>query len=221
MRFRALTLLALLFGSSPAFSQETQPKIDIYPQTISGICFGGRAESYDECGDQTRHLTAAQARAEETGKTVLVMLGAEWCIWCHVFKNYLKGEAGFFEYTLEGEAGYNMNEFATDEDKAQAAELAAFAAENFVIAAIEDQHSTGADRVLISTGAESEVINWIPFVYVLDATGQIAGRLPTFQERPEMEHRREGVLWYRGYNRPVLLEALKDLRNKSLAGAKP
>ncbi|WP_317055844.1 thioredoxin family protein [Roseovarius rhodophyticola] len=208
-------LFCLLFGALPSAADETKPTLDIFPQVISKSCFGGRAESYDECGDQTRHLADAKARAEETGKTVLVMLGAEWCIWCHVLKNYLKGESGFFEYTLEGESGYNMNEFATQEDKAQAAALARFAAENFVIAAIEHKYATGADRVLVKTGAGGELINWIPFVYALDARGQMTGRLPTFQERPEMEHRREGVLWYRGYDRAVLLEELKHLLDQA------
>ncbi len=214
MRFLALFICVVMLGTPPAKAQEV-PKIEVFPKTISKSCYGGRAESYDECGDQTQHLVDAQARASETGKSVLVVLGAEWCIWCHVFKNYLKGESGFFEYTLEGESGYRMNEFASADDEVQAAVLAEYAADNFVIVAIEDQYATGADVVLAATGADDEVINWIPFVYVLDAKGQIAGRLPTFQERPEMEHRREGVFWYRGYNRLVLLDALKDLRAKA------
>ena len=74
-----------------------------FPQAIDPGCRGGRAQIYDECSSQFDVLNAAMAEAERTGKIVMVVYGAEWCIWCHVFDKYLAGQTGTFKYNLEGD----------------------------------------------------------------------------------------------------------------------
>lgn len=198
-------LVAALTLAATAASAED---LKIFPQEIEKRCFGGRAEMYDECGSQLAVLRDARAAAAGSGRTVLVIYGAEWCIWCHVLKRHLEGRHGAFSYTLEGESGYNVNEHSDGNDAAEAAILAEFASRAFVVAAIESQHTMDGDLVLSRTGAADHVRDWIPFVFTLDADGRFAAKLPEFDELPDLEVRREGDDWYRGYDRAVLMREL-------------
>lgn len=205
-------LLAVCAGGGPVSAAD----LSVVPARIDPACRAGRAQAYDECGSQLAHLATALDLAATQDKHVLAIYGAEWCIWCHVFKAHLAGESGYFEYSLEGERGYDMREFATAADRELAAALRAYTARHFVLVGIENRYATGGDEVLHSTGAASHFGNWIPFVYALDAKGRYAGHLADFSDLPAMEERREGLFWYRGYDRALLLDELQRLNR--LAG---
>jgi hypothetical protein len=108
MRNAVLLLAAVLClgGCSPETptvrASEALP-VASFPSALDPNCRNGRARIYDECGSQTAILAAALEQARATGKTVIVNYGAEWCIWCHVFDNHLKGATGRFNYPVEGE----------------------------------------------------------------------------------------------------------------------
>lgn len=91
-------LIALLAACSQ--DSENLPRAYVsFPERIDPQCRNGKARVFDECGDQLALFTAALAKANSEGKTLLVEYGAEWCIWCHVFDAHISGEHGEFRYT--------------------------------------------------------------------------------------------------------------------------
>jgi thiol:disulfide interchange protein len=47
------------------------------------------ASSYDPARDPEADLKLAVAKAAETHRNVLIDVGGEWCIWCHILDDYL------------------------------------------------------------------------------------------------------------------------------------
>jgi len=84
-----------------ANASEQQPRYIVasHPKTLSSECNEGRALVYDECGSQMSIVKAAYEEALASKKTTLVVYGAEWCVWCHIFDDFAKGEyaAEYFE----------------------------------------------------------------------------------------------------------------------------
>ena len=209
INFKLISIIALLFPGL-AIADEI---LSIYPKTINKDCFAGRAISYDECGLQREILHSALREANKTDKIVLVVYGAEWCLWCHVFKEHIKGKFGEFNYKLEGQAGYNLNEMHTDQDILNANNLRLFAAKTFVVANIEAQYSFDGYDVLYESGAEKYIKDFIPFIFTTDRNGQFLRGMPSTHELKPLEKKRDGDDWYRGYNRKILLSESKKLLN--------
>ena len=201
--FRIIAIL--LCAALPAQADNTPT---IYPKSISETCFNGRAVSYDECGFQRYLFDRALHAANKADKRLLVVYGAEWCIWCHVFKEHIKGHFGKFDYKLEGQSGYVMDEHATAQDIKMAAKLSKFTAKTFVVVNIEAQHSFDGYSVLQHTGASDHIRQTIPYIFTVDKNGAFLADMPTTVENPALEKRREGDDWYRGYNRAELLKEL-------------
>ena len=187
---------------------QADSQLIIYPKSISDDCFNGRAVSYDECRLQRYLFDRALNVANDADKRLLVVYGAEWCIWCHVFKEHVKGRYGKFHYKLEGQSGYHMDERATAQDIEMAAKLANFVAKNFVLVNIEGQHSFDGFSVLNHTGASDHIGQSIPYIFTVDENGAFLADMPSTVENPALEKRREGDDWYRGYNRTELMNAL-------------
>lgn len=204
-----LRLVALLLAF--ALPAHAESELEIFPKTISDDCFAGRAVSYDECGLQRLLFDRALNAANKSDKRLMIVYGAEWCIWCHVFKEHVKGHSGKFEYVIEGQSGYYMDEYATMIDRAQAAQIAAFTAKNFVIVNIEGQYSFDGQSVLQHTGADKHIGQAIPYIFVVDKNGGFIRDMPDSTENKDLEKRRDTDDWYRGYNRSVLLAELKKL----------
>ncbi len=188
------------------------PSLTSFPLELDPNCRDGRAKIYDECGSQLALLEAAKAQAANEGKTVLVSYGAEWCIWCHVFDQYIQGGSDTFTYTY-GEAGeaqkwtdtlYERNPGIAPE---QARQLKAFVAERFVLAHINYEFTHDGDAVLDQTGAAEHYPGWIPFIFALDESGRYVGQIA----HEDVEVRRDSDDWYRGYDRVKMLAILKDL----------
>ena len=198
-------LILAAFGASAVIAEPLGPVH--YPQDIQRSCKGGRAQIYDECNSQFEVLAQALAEAEHAGKHVLVVYGAEWCIWCHVFHKYLAGETGVFRYVLEGDALLMAESRAETE---LAARLRDYASETFVLAHIESEYSPDGWEVLEHLGATPYYERAIPFIFVL-RNGTFAAALPDPQDIPGFEVRREGFLLYRGYDREMLLSQLQKL----------
>ena len=202
--------LILLLIAEPLLAKE---KIVFYPKSIDKDCFAGRALSYDECGYQKEVFKKALNEANEDGKIVLIVYGAEWCIWCHVFKDHIKGNYGKFSYKLEGQQGYDLDEKPSAAEIELAHELNAFVSKNFIIANIEAQHSFDGYDVLFETGGAKHIKDSIPFIYTVDENGIFLHDMPSTHELNALEKKRNGDDWYRGYNRDVLLQELKKLLN--------
>jgi thioredoxin family protein len=204
----ATSLAALTLGVGLATPVPAAEPLSVFPARIDPACRGGQARLYDECGTQMDVLAAAQAQAARTGKVVLVSLGAEWCIWCHVFEAYVTGGHSRFRYQLEGENYTLFEGFAAD--KAGAAALRDYVARTFVIAHIEAQYSPDGTDVLDMLDAWDAYTDSIPYIFSI-RDNRFAAALPDEGQRPDMVERREGVFWYRGYDRATLLAELKKL----------
>ncbi len=210
---RLLFTFAIAFAL-PASAQE----ITILPDTIDRSCRAGRAALYDECGSQQKLFRQAVVRANEEGKTLLVSYGAEWCIWCHVFEQYIKGEHTRLTYRFSdpGDAAteeVTLSERPATDPAEEAAALRRFVAETFVLVHIEDYHSVDGYDVLVESGAEAAFYGGLPFIFTVDANGRYAAHL----DSNVVETRRDGWIdWYRGYDRPALMTALAEMDSVAL-----
>ena len=144
--FAALLVLA---GSQSALAAG-DGLVTAFPKALDPECLDGRAKTYDQCGDQFALFEEAFETAQEQEKVLLVSLGAEWCVWCHVFSGTVATPG---------------------------APLEAFAAERFVIAHIDAQHGQNYDKVLRSTAADTVYTGGLPLIFVVAADGTFAGAI--------------------------------------------
>ena len=52
-----------------------------------------RNAGYDPARDPARDLETAVKQAQQDGKRILLVVGGEWCGWCHTLEAYLKAES--------------------------------------------------------------------------------------------------------------------------------
>lgn len=204
-----------------SIQQVTQAyKISHQPIELPKNCGDGNAKLYDECGDQTKILQQAIAQAKQENKLVLVVYGGEWCIWCHVLDKYFQGQFRSFDYQWRDSSGdvseWLMNEEVTPKEIADAQALNKFVAENFVIAHIESDKTNGK-QAISKTGFNPNNIYYAPFVMVLNRKGKFVAEMPSTNAIENFEIRQSGGQEYRGYNREILLEQLKILKNKAIS----
>ena len=220
---------SLLFGVVVALSACTdEPVSDLpqiyvgFPSSIDPQCRAGSAKMFDECGDQLELFNAALARANAEGKVLLVEIGAEWCIWCHVFDAHINGDRGRFRYTYGAPEEPDVRDSRTFTEPAGPAMDAAdalreFVATHFVVAHIDIQHAPRSDEVLELSGAVDRFRDAVPFVYVVDSRGIFVSEF----DHDAVEKRRDTGDWYRGYDRIGLLEQLKAMHEVAAAANRP
>lgn len=188
-----------------------------FPVQIDKNCRNGRAKIYDECSDQVKLFKAANMRAKEEGKVLLVSYGAEWCIWCHVFDAYIRGDVEKFKYTY-GEPGKDkrwtetMYERADHDVSKEAENLAKFVSESFVLVHIDYEHSPDGRDVLSISDALDGYSGGLPYIFTVNDNGKFAA---TFSH-DDAEIRRDTDDWYRGYDRKNLLLQLKNMQTAAL-----
>jgi len=183
-------------------------EIASFPERIDPSCRDGKAKIYDECGDQLGLIESAMKKAKSENKIVLVSYGAEWCIWCHVFESYIKGDIEKFTHRYGDPSDqerytHTMYERLDRDVSQEAYDLKKFVSDNFVVAHIEYKYSDG-DAVLAKTGAEDHFYGGVPFIFTLDENGQYGEQF----YHDEAEVRRDTFDWYRGYDRVKLLGQL-------------
>lgn len=193
-----------------------------YPLQLDPQCRDGAAKLYDECTDQLELYQAAIATAISQDKILLVSYGAEWCIWCHVFDKYVRGEHSSFTHTYSSPQDderftSTLHERETYDVSAEAADLAAFVAEHFVLVHLEYKYSYGSDEALRASGAIDVYDNSLPFIYTVSHLGQYATKLDT----NSVETRRDTDDWFRGYNRRQLTEELARLEMEARLSGEP
>lgn len=208
-----LASIVFFVGISGAVAADKGPVS--YPLEIDPECRGGLAKLFDECSDQFSVLKDAAAYAERSGKVLLVGYGAEWCIWCHVLHNYLAGVYTIhpleFEHT-DGPISTRLIESSGKNQKADALRLEEYASSTFVLVHIEDRYAPNGWDVMEALDAAPAFHGGLPFTFAV-SNGRYLGHLPSSRERPEIEVRREGQNWFRGYDRAILLEELRRLES--------
>ena len=197
-------------------------QVDAYPKEVSSSCRDGVAQIYDECSDQNTILGEARKSAAASGKSVLIVYGAEWCIWCHVFDKYVRGQSREFEYEYEyeGEPQYwPMREIENENAETEANQLNNYVSENFVIAYIEGHYSPNGPEILAEIGYNVDDLTFVPLYVVLNGEGKYAGHMQSVDLIEGLEVRADSGEEYRGYDREILLRELRQLRNVSIASA--
>ena len=212
MRLASPLLLVVILLFIP-FQANCAELLTTLPQTPIQGCRGGKAKLYDECHAQAPIFDAALRKARGQGKTLLVSYGAEWCIWCHVFHAYVKGEHSTFTHPYSDEAdaerySATIHERAESDPSGPAADLAAFVAENFVLVHIDSRYAEDGWDVLAAAGATDGYGNWLPYIFTVDADGRFAAAL----DHERVETRRDTDDWFRGYDRTALKAELARMK---------
>ena len=212
----------ILVGVMLTYSQVAHAApVTVVPASISKDCRGGVARIYDECSDQSALLAEALRLATASDKTVLILYGAEWCIWCHVFDKFVKGQSRRFKYQWQFPDGYeerwDMRERENRQAEAQAKQLNAYVAENFVVFHLEYYFSPNGAVVLASTGFDAAAVEVVPQVLVVDERGHFVASMADYSSIAKLEIREDSGEEYRGFDRPTLLRELVALREAALA----
>jgi len=212
--FILITVSQISFSSERGYFYE----IDMYPKRLTSNCRDGLANIYEECDSQMDILRLAFAKANESGKTLLIVYGAEWCIWCHVFDKYIKGQYKKFSYKWEydGEIQeWDMRERENKKAKRQAKKLNKYVSENFVVAHIEGHFSPDGIDVVEAIGFDVNKIKYLPFIFSISRSGKYADHMLTSDAIPGLSVRKDSGEDYRGFNRDILLEQLIKLKNSA------
>ena len=215
-------LAAAVIGSALARSGDSPPLAHAYagfPLEIDSKCRDGKAQIFDECGDQLALFKTALARANLEHKVLLVEFGAEWCIWCHVFDAHINGEHHRFTYTYGTPDEPESRQTTTFKegkgaDARAANALREFVAANFVIVHIDAAYAPNSDHVLEASGASERYDETLPFIFSVDQRGKFAQKFMS----DAVEKRRDTESdWYRGYDRAGLLARLTSMRDAARA----
>jgi len=213
-------LLLIVSGTLLAGNKSIYHEVESYPERISTKCRDGIAQIYDECSDQNIILSRAIKRGEKTGKTVLVVYGAEWCIWCHVFDKYVKGHSRKFSYEWQFHDGdnldWNMKERENKNAQRDAKKLNKYVSENFILVHIESYRSPNGEETVSQTGLNPSAFNYVPVIFSLDSSGNYAANMLASDAIPGMEIREDSGRDYRGFDRKILLTELTKLRKIAL-----
>ncbi|MCG7562842.1 MULTISPECIES: hypothetical protein [Pseudoalteromonas] len=214
-----MKVIVLLFLLFVAFFSSAKNKIAKYPRDISPDCRDGVAKIYDECSDQKNIIKMALLEANSTNKTVLLVYGAEWCIWCHVFDKYIDGQRRkyVYEWQYDNEPlKWKMYERGSRNIDRKALDLNKYVSDNFVVAYIEADYSPNGAEAIEGIGVNSEAIRTFPFFFSIDSTGQYAGHMQAYNSISGLEKRTDSGREYRGFDRVILLGELKKLRSAAM-----
>lgn len=148
---RIIAFAALLLSgvSLPAHARG-DGLVTSYPKSLDKTCRDGRAKTYDQCSDQFAMYQEAFDAAQEQEKVLLVSLGAEWCVWCHVFARTVAWPG---------------------------APLEDFTAERFVIVHVDAEFGANHEKVLRSSAADTVYTGGLPLIFAVAADGTMAGAL--------------------------------------------
>lgn len=214
-------LIFIALNLVPTLSIGAEYPVEIFPKVVSKDCRDGIANVYDECSDQSKIIEDALIKANEDEKSVLIVYGAEWCIWCHVFDKYVKGESRKFRYKWQFHDGDNMKWKMKERENPNAEDEATilnkYVSENFVIAHVEGYHSPNGEAAISKTGFDTSKLTVLPYLLVLDKNGKYVADMLPYNSVEKLEIREDSSKEYRGFNRVILLRELKSLRELSIS----
>ncbi len=207
--------LFFMMGSAVAGNPSIYFEVQSYPERIDSNCRDGIAKLYDECSDQSTLLNRAIDQGRKTGKTVLVVYGAEYCLWCHVFDKYVKGHSREFTYEWQYHDGndkqWAMKETENVNANAEAKALNEFVAKNFIVVHIESYLAPNGAEAALETGFDADAFPFVPIVFSLKDTGKYAAHMLPYHAIAGLEVKTDGGQAYRGFDRTILTAELSKL----------
>ena len=217
----SVAVVWLVFASNAVALQKVQTfAVESFPKSLDTQCRDGSAKLYDECGSQADILKTAVEKAAQTGKTALVVYGAEWCVWCFVFDAYTKGHYREHYYAWERDPKSDkwvMEKKSNEGAYAEANRLNQFVADHFVIAHIEGDHSPDGASAIDSLGLSAADINFYPFIASLTNKGVYASHLFGYEVMKVDEKRKnKDGQTLKSFDRSLLLNRLQMLRQAAL-----
>lgn len=216
----ACSALLLITSNAAAGNPSIYFEVQSYPERIDSDCRDGIAKLYDECSDQSVILNSAIEQGQKTGKTVLVVYGAEYCLWCHVFDKYVKGHSREFNYEWRYHDGddkqWAMKETENQNALAEAKALNQFVAENFIVVHIESYLSPNGAEAALETGFDADAFPFVPIVFSLKKSGEYAAHMLPYHAISGLEVKTDGGQAYRGFNRKILTSELNKLLEAAL-----
>ncbi len=71
----------------------------LMPLTLLAVSFAAAPGSlgYDPDADPTADREAAVAEARATGRRILMVVGGDWCSWCHILDRFVKANEAIHE----------------------------------------------------------------------------------------------------------------------------
>ncbi|HEX8922511.1 MAG TPA: thioredoxin family protein, partial [Pyrinomonadaceae bacterium] len=96
--FLTFTIFCLLLSNSVFAQQKPVKTKQARPKTSASQQGSEKADSgkyipvhtYDPARNAEQDIRDAVAEAERTGKRILLEVGGEWCIWCHIMDDYFE-----------------------------------------------------------------------------------------------------------------------------------
>lgn len=212
----AVAMTAAVAAPGPAVARDA---LTHFPAALAAGCRDGVARIFDQCGNQRVHFDAAVAEANRTGKTVLVVMGAEWCGWCHVFARTIEGrvdrgaEGGEASGGTSAAAALRYTERLIDDSEADAEMLNRFVAARFVVAHIDLEYAPGGEDLLASVGALDSYGGGVPFIFTVDRQGRFAEVFDhgAVETAPSNAATADEAAAFTGYDRKKLLVELNFL----------
>ena len=83
---RLLFLIALVCGLLPAVTSELEERA-VQAGTVPASDWT-QSDRYDPSRDPEKDLDAACAEAKNSNKYLFVVVGGEWCVWCHIMDEF-------------------------------------------------------------------------------------------------------------------------------------
>jgi thiol-disulfide isomerase/thioredoxin len=184
----------LLLAAAPAMAETGVVPGRVNPYGLATYPDAARAcphlprGQFARCVAQSDILNSASARARTSGKRVLVLVGADWCVWCVVLNRYINGWA---DPAMEPMA-------AGTADDADA--LARFVARNFVVAELNAE-TTDIEETLRRAQLTPTALRELPAAFVIShgAVQVIDFRRAELTKGP-----------HKGYSRLALLRILRQ-----------
>jgi len=88
-RIFAITVLALAALSAAAPAAIAKPPVPASTEINDGLYANG---AYSEAADPEADLARAVQTASAANKRILIEVGGDWCVWCHILDAYLNND---------------------------------------------------------------------------------------------------------------------------------
>lgn len=185
------------------------PRFTQLPLNPSATCRGQESLLFDECSSQRELFEDAKELAADQGKQLIVVYGAEICVWCHVFAAFVQGGSGRFEYQIRARQEVFVEQAPASQTPPEALER--YIARNIVLFYMEGRHAGDGYAVLEEIGAEPHFDGILPFVFSLNDEDNYSTSMSTLVDREALYVRRSEPDKYYGFNREILLSELRRI----------